>query len=483
MKVLFDCIVTQNPASKCSTTAQFVTLAELLLKHEDVFIYWPVPDRLESADFLTTFPQDPRIKYFKVPQVKDRMREYTHVSHEFEAILSFSGVAWDWDVMVTVRTPQVPWMKVHALSPRNVGRRDWSKRILVIEDMMVLSKKPTIAQSCIDIQDRQTIEGYFAADKVLVPAYHEKGWVLEIARQHFSMARVRDLSGKLQEVCHLTLEDFHLKDEFKYQPGRKMNVVYIGRLERTNARLEVVSGVLANQFILHSDVINPIVCTVSPDGSPGESKVDTDVIEIIRPSRQEFYDLSENTFDLGVFFHIDIELSMSMLEPVSKGMPEIVKKAPWSVGMFGTDYPFYVNTESEAYALVSAFAKDYEGMYAKFAAWFESWFVPVYTDRIAKQGLYSQLEKLILEEQKPDATGSMARNEVVGLLSKFPEFVMMDKIKELADTSLTSLGTKVGQEFDERGLVWSTAWNEFRLALKLFHGYKDASVELGHLRR
>ena len=36
---------------------------------------------------------------------------------------------------------------------------------------------------------------------------------------------------------------------------------------------------------------------------------------------------------------------------------------------------------------------------------------------------------------------------------------------------------------DERGLVWSTAFNEYRVILEAFHGWTDASVKVGHLRR
>ena len=39
------------------------------------------------------------------------------------------------------------------------------------------------------------------------------------------------------------------------------------------------------------------------------------------------------------------------------------------------------------------------------------------------------------------------------------------------------------EDRDERGLVWSTAWNEYRVILQTFHGWRDASTVVGHLTK
>jgi len=479
MKVLFDCILTSAP-STCSTTIQFVTLANMLLQNPDVYIYWPVPDRVTAEEF-EFYPQHERIAYIPIPQYKDRMKEYNRIHPVQENLLSFNGDAWDWDVLVTCRTTMVQLMRVLSISPRQKGK-DWTKKIIIIEEMMVLSYKPTVAQSQPDVQDRLTIEGYLAADVVLIPAYHEKDWVMKVARQHFSPARQKDLMGRIREVCHLNMPERTLKTEFKYDGSRKLNVAFVGRMEKTAARLETINGILSNQAIFNGNKVRTFICTVS-DGS---RHIDTDVVEVLHPKREQFWDICKKEMDVAVYFHVDVELNMSMLEPISFGVPAIVKRAPWSIGMLGPDYPFFVDTEVQAYGWVNAFKKDYDKHYALFAHWFETWFTPVYDHRVKEEGLYNHLLKEILSppEDAKDLLTTLANNEIVQLIAQHggDEFVLFDLIDKLGETELRTLADKIEEgDRETRSLVFSTPWNEFRLALIHHFGYKDASVKTGHL--
>lgn len=485
MKVLFDCIVTQAPG-KCSTTVQFITLAEMLLEIPDVFIYWPIPDRFDAED-MEALPQSDRIQYIPLPQSKDRMKEYNRVHKELDDIVSFNGPTWDWDVLVTVRSTMVSIMKTISLSPRQKSRF-WTKRIVLIEDMMVLSKKPTVAQSVVDVQDRMTLEGYLAADKVLIPAYHETAWVMEIARKHLSAGSIKEIKDKIREVCHLNMPAYKLKSpKHKYNPDRKMNVAFVGRMEKASARLTSINAILRNQFIVNSGKVHPFICTVS-DGPKG---INTKAIEMRYPKRKEFHRICREEMDLAIFFTVDVELNMSMLEPISMGVPIIVKREKWSEAMVGEDYPFLVTGESQAFALISAFQKDYDKMYAVFAKWFKEWFVPTYEKRSSEDGMYKHLVDFILnggpcDEECQRLLGSLGQNEIVRLMVEHggDEFVMFDLIEKLGDTVLRTLADKVKEgDRDNRGLVWSTPWNDFRLALQQFYGYKDASVKVGHLIR
>lgn len=489
MKVLFDCILTHHPES-CSTNAQFLTLAEELLMHPGVFIYWPVPTMV-TDEHMAVYPKDARIKYVRTHQSKDRMREYNRVMPDLADLLSFEGSAWDWDVLVTVRTPQVPTMRVISTTPRRCGRRDWSKRIIVIEDMMVLSKKPTVFQSNEAVQDRMTLEGYFAADQVLMPAYHHKGWVRTVAKEHFSMSRVRELEMKIREVSHLSLPDMHLKGDYRWSGDiaqRRMNVAFVGRLERTNARLTSINKMLANQFILHGDKVYPFICTVSETGSPGEGHLDLDAIEILHPKRLEFHRIAREEMDLAVFFHIDSELNMSILEPMCFGVPIIVKKAAWSIGMLGEKYPYFVDTDTQGYALINKFADNYGSMYKVFSEWYTSVFVPLYTKRREEDDLYKHLLQEILrpvEDMQGKLGASAEDNEIVQLIAEHggQEFVLLDLIKALGKTHLRTLAGKVGLAPESSPLTWLIGWNDFRLALMAFHGYTDASVQVGHMKK
>ena len=82
-----------------------------------------------------------------------------------------------------------------------------------------------------------------------------------------------------------------------------------------------------------------------------------------------------------------------------------------------------------------------------------------------------------------------AENEVVAAVVKHAEgkqeIVLFDVLRKLAeDGVLRSLQQKLEvNDRDRRGLVWATAWDDFRLLLKGFHGWEDASPTVGHLRR
>lgn len=484
MKVLFDCILTAEPA-KCSTNIQFVTLSNILLKHPDMFIYWPIPDSVTPEQALF-YPQDARIKYIRVHQYPDRMKEYMRLPPHMEDLLAVNGSTWDWDVLVTVRTPQVPAMRLHCNSVRTT-RQKWMRKIIVIEDMMMLSKKPTVAQSDPEVQDRMTLEGYLASDITLCPAYHQKKWAMEVARDHFSFASLKTISHNFVECCQLELSKhpYGLKTKHKFDGSRKLGVAFVGRLERFGTRLDVMNGLLKNQYILHDDKVRTFICTVTK----GDTFVDTDAIEVLHPQREEFWRISREEMDVALAFSIDVELTLSKLEPLMFGVPLIIVKAPWSVGMVGEDYPFFVKTETEAFALIGMFKDNYEACYDKFTKWYNEWFIPEYTRREQEDGMYMLLERetINFNERLSKLPDGYKDNAIVQLIAEHggQEF----HLKELLETLLAK--KLVGREFvdkltegdrEKRGLTWTTNFNLFRLALKHFFNYEDASVALGHMR-
>src|SRR5690606_33213726 len=109
----------------------------------------------------------------------------------------------------------------------------------------------------------------------------------------------------------------------------------------------------------------------------------------------------------------------SMMEPLMMGTPAIVAREKWSLGQLGPDYPFYVNSEMEAYTLLKLFFEDYAGMYARFSAWFNDWFRPTYKRRFKEDLLYTVMtgylddfEGRVLDQYRTKAPGK-ADNEIV----------------------------------------------------------------------
>ena len=483
MKVIFDCIVTSEP-ERCSTTVQFITLAKRLLKHPGVFIYWPRPDRLSGRQ-LDCYPNDERIRYIPIKQYQDRLKEYNRISPELEQIIAFSGTCWDWDVMVTVRNMQTSMMRVHAMSPRRSSWL-WQRRIILIENMMMLSKKETVAQSVVDVQDRMTLEGYLTCDAVLMPAYHQKRWVRDIAREHFAPHLVREISDKITEVCQLDMGRYTFKTEHMYKGDRKLNVAFVGRLEKYGMRLSETNDVFMKQYIMNADKVNTFVCTVTE----GDKVFKDDFVDVRHPNRDEFWRICREEMDVAINMSRDVELNLSMLEPITFGVPLIVVREPWSVAMLGETYPFYATSPQEMHGLINLFRKRYKDAYAEFMHWFTDWFIPTYDKRTKEDNIYNHLERLCMAplDIPAQVTNSMQDNnlkiEEAIIAEGGDDFILFEVIDRLGTGKMPLLATKTGDDDREtRNLTFCTPWNEMRHKLISVFGYEDASVRPGHFKR
>jgi hypothetical protein len=172
----------------------------------------------------------------------------------------------------------------------------------------------------------------------------------------------------------------------------------------------------------------------------------------------------------------------------------IMMRADWSIGMFGPDYPFYVTTELQAYAMAKAFHDDYEQMYALFAEWHEkhlrplfgqreeSWVYKLMTDALDE--FESRTRSRHIEKHSGKADNSVIR-AILEAAKDRDEIVLFDLLREMGESgALKSVSDKLEDgDRETRGLVWATSWNELRVILKNHFGWEDASTEVGHLRR
>lgn len=494
VKILLDPILTAQEPSRCSTYIQFYTLAnQLLATRENVFIYWLVPNWVTEED-RKWLPSHERIRYVFVTQHKDRTKEYVTLRDEMDKLISFNGEFWDFDIMITVRAGLVPLMKMISTSPRQKSH-PWAKEVWVVEEMPLMAFKKTVAVLHPEVQDLYTISGHLAADVSLIMSYHEKPQMLQAAMQYLSPSLVRALDRKMTEVVPSQLKSFQLKaDDFHFVPGGKMPfcIAYVGRLGKGDTNLDKIYSAMTNQWIIRGgNKVRMLVLTVSTGGAgqPPEH------IEMQRAPREEFWRIAREEMHLLIIMHKEAGFLLALAEPLSFGVPAIVLRAAWAVGMLGPDYPFYANTEMEAYALMKVFYEDYSGMYAKFRKWHEEFFVPVFTRRFQEDLMYSILvghvdrfDSTMLERFRTALPGRAANEivaEVLKAVGSRDEFVLFDVLTELSESGvLRSLQQKLEvEDRDRRGLVWATAWNDFRLVLKAHFGWEDASVKVGHMRR
>ncbi len=493
VKILLDPVLTATDPSRCSTYYQFHTFVEsTLAARDDVFFYWLLPDWV-APEHRAWLPQDPRVRYFDIAQHKDRTKEYVTLRDAMDLKIAFNGELWDFDVMLTVRAGLIPLLKMVMTSPKQVSHA-WTKEVWLIEEMPMLKFKKTVAVLHPDVHELYTLAGYLAAERVYVMSYHEKPKIIETARNYLAPSQVRALHDKIKAVVPVQLKDFRLKDpSFFYRPGGKQKfcIAYVGRLATSDANLDKVYAAMTNAWVLRGDTVRLLVLTVSTGGAaqPPEH------VEIQRAPREEFWRIAREDMHLLVIMHSESQFSLSLTEPLMFGVPAVVVRATWSVAMLGPDYPFFVQGEGEAYAMMKCFYEDYAGMYERFVHWHESFFKPVFTERFASDLIYGVLGQEVerfdrgMLQQFRERMPGRARNDIVdavlGAVAGLDEFVLFDVLDALSKGRvLRSLGVKLKlEDRDYRGLVWATAWNDYRVMLKAFHGWEDASTTVGHLRR
>jgi hypothetical protein len=492
LKLFLDCVLTAAPG-KCSSTVQFVTFVNRsLAKHDDWFFYWAIPEWVGEEEFNAAYPQHERVRYFRVPQHKDRTKEYLTFRDKMDALIAFNGECWDFDVLVTVRTGLVPLMRLVATSPRQNGMT-WLKQFWVIEEMPLMDFKKTVMTIDEDVQDRFTIEGYLAADNVWVCSYHEKPEIMQRAREFYAPSMVRKLDKTINPFISAQMSEFHMKtpdEQWSKEQGTPFCIAYVGRMEMSN-NIEGISDLMTKQFIMKGQNVKLLVCTQSK-----VTKVfDKDLVDVRMASRDEFWHLAKTQMHVLLKMSPEGGFNLSLFEPLMFGVPAIIKRAPWSVALMGKDYPFLVDNETQAFAYLSAFYSDYAEMYAKFENYITGAFWPVMEKRFKEDLLYDRLEDAgvsateslaaAYREKYPGKVKSMLVRTIAKHVNDRQEFVLFDAIDELAKSGdFHTMGDKIKDgDRDIRHLVWSEPWNDVRSAFKHLLGWEDASTKVGHLKR
>jgi hypothetical protein len=170
LKILFDPIYSGH-LDRCSTAFKYRSIVEhnLAQGREDWFYYWVIPPRdTLTEEELAWLPQAPQIRYLEVVNLEDRMREYMRFTRDLDFIYGFNGDYWDWDVVVTVRTSQIANMRAVMSSPRQVTIGRKLKKVICLEEMLIIDRKKTVAKSDIPAQELLTVAGYLCADLTLV---------------------------------------------------------------------------------------------------------------------------------------------------------------------------------------------------------------------------------------------------------------------------------------------------------------------------
>lgn len=457
----------------------------MLVERPDVFVYWLVPDWLTDEE-RGWFPADPRIKYMPTTQTKDRVREYLTLPRELYDACTFYGPCWDFDVLMTMRTGLVPQMRLLMNSPRTINRW-WLKEVWLIDVMPMLKFKQTVPQMAPGVHDRFTLDGYLAADRVWFVSYFEPAGVMRAAREHLQPSQVMALAAKIRTGLTAQFDTMELKPpENRFQKGKAFGLSYIGRMEKANGIVDIAE-VLEKAWILRGDNVKQIVCTVSAV----VKTFDEDLVDVRFLPREEFWHVCRIELDAFVYISKEGAISLSVLEPLMLGVPCITLRDEQRVVMLGEDYPFYASGPSTVYGVFKALYDDYEGSYAKFQKWYEEWFRPTWTKRFEEDLIYPQLIASLdsyrdkIEGRKGELT-SLRDNETVQLIAQNWQDgeTIYETVQRLGSKLMGVMVKKTDYaDHSSRNLTFMSSWNTYRLGLKLFHGFEDASTGLGHIRK
>lgn len=492
IKILLDPVLTASP-SGCSTNIQFVTFVKYVLetlKRTDVFFYWRVPEWVTDEE-MKFYPQSQNIKYVPMTQHQlDRVQEYIRFPRDMEKAVDFYGDLWDYDVLITIRTPLVPMMKIRQISPRhrNLG---WTKEVWLLEEMPMMSFKGTVPIMNERANDIATLTGYLAADKVYIVSYHEIIGIMDAARAYLSPSMQKEIRDKIKSFVPMQFENFEFKKPEFFTEKKPFCMAFVGRMEKTQAQLEEVNDLMVKKWIKKNEKIRMLACTTSRTVKVFDEKL----TQVGSFPRHEFWRLMREETHVVVSLGIEMGFSLSLLEPMFLGTPAVVLRRPYVLPLLGPDYPFYVNGASEASGMVEYMYRNYPSCYAKFMKWHKEFLQPLYKERFKTDLLYPILNAEINRAQKNMAEMTEKKlqgkknNLIVGLIVEWAkdknELVIEDAIRALKDTGkLDNLAKKFEPEFlRSASLPWLPTWNEYRIALKAFFGWEDASTNVGHLRR
>ena len=493
MKVLFDVIYSTQP-DKCSSTGKFRKIAlRLLADRPDTFIYWPIPP-WANEQARAWLPQDDRILYIEYASSKDRVREYGVFYKELEDLVSFFGSRWDYDVLITMRTAQVPNMRVAMNSPR-AKRTPWMKKVILLEEMAILDFRKTVPVSAPAVQDAQTILGYLSADVSYITALHVREGILRTARGIYTPSHCIELSKRLRLANPAVLDELCNKDpKFRFKRGEQPFCLgFVGRMSNSMTRLPEIYDVMDKHWIMKGDQgFKVIISTVST----GIKLPPPDFVTVENNPRDKFWARVKQDMHLVISMSVDAEFSLSLIEPIIFGTPAVLAREDWTEGLVGPDYPFFVKGTQQAYAMVRAFHDDYEAMYAKFMEWRESYFI----QRFAPKGVYGRnlFDDLFNEvstfpgemraryaETYPNKAENTLATLIMERVKDLNEFVLFDILNQLdAEGMLRDVANKTDPELSDKiNLTFLTPWHELKAIFTTFFGWEDGSTRAGHFKR
>ena len=207
---------------------------------------------------------------------------------------------------------------------------------------------------------------YSMVDRVFFTPEWERKEAMKTMRKYISP----NLLLKGQDNMRITYYHPDLDYERIYRKSisndTALNVIYAGRRNNTQKKWDDIVKLFRDYWLKRKDKVNFFVASASKNqGDEVEPMWDMQ-----RLPREEFYQRLENQ-DVTISMSIEEEIPLALVEAISYGCIPVVRKAQWSVGMFGEDYFGLVRNEAEAFALLDLIAEDKQKYFDMFKEWYE----------------------------------------------------------------------------------------------------------------
>ena len=192
---------------------------------------------------------------------------------------------------------------------------------------------------------------------------------------------------------------------------------------------------------------------------------------------------------------IEEEIPLALVEAISYGCIPVVRKAQWSVGMFGEDYFGLVANEAEAFALLDLIAEDKQKYFDMFVEWYEKFkeeYLIPYGDYA--KNLQQDVDEFVgrrnkyFEENFPEEESTQGWLEMCELIHDNTEvgekYILTEKMEQLSEEGILRY-TPAGDFID---ITNTPLWRRPRWALARYglmerFGHIDAGTKVGELKR
>jgi len=442
-KLICDPLYSLADTRKCIAHFSVNECARFLLRTDpEAFVYYitPAPEGTGRFTFERSLAEEfpGRVKYFDGHHhPNNRVFQMISRPEWFGDIVAGAGYAWDWDVLLTMRSISmgyVRWLNWQVVQ---------DLKSIVIQDHFPLFHFKHMA-SCYyrdgkdDLMQMSILTSLAAADHVAVGAPYEVRRIMDTARRFLTPAVCKRLQKTVgtEFVIPSGLDlDYPLRKSCK-KPGETIVGIFTQRLGVSGRKPEDVLNTFFYAFVPKKPGLVEFRLSTNSAGLLSDEILNRcRFVTFYKSTRDEFYErLREADFCLS--FSTTEGMPTSIMEAVCWGCIPILVRYEWSLDMVGRDYPMLFDTPEQAVALVNRVVNDYSWAFGMYQQWYREHFRPYLErfgrlDRLVYNASLEQRERV--DSYLRAAGHSSFVQEIVDFVRKkgLGRFVLKDLLRDM----------------------------------------------------